>query len=67
MDYEQSLMADIKKFQNKVEADGHHLQDEVKTELSIIQDELHDEERKRRDYDNTLLFDVKAFLSELKD
>jgi len=28
---------------------------------------MHEEERKRRDYDNTLLFDVKAFLSDLKD
>ena len=59
-------MQKVLEFENKTQADGYKLQDTVKTELSIILDELGQEEAKRRDYDQTLLFEVTNFLNDLK-
>ena len=59
-------MQKVLEFENKVQADGYKLQDTVKTELSIIVDELSQEEAKRREYDQNLLFEVTNFLNELK-
>ena len=62
--YERELTHQVQDFQWKVEAQGFQLQDEVKTELSTIQDDLQNEEKKRREYDADLLCDVKMFLDD---
>ena len=59
-------MQEVLGFQNKMEADGFNLQGEVKTELSMLRDELSVEEAKRREYDSNLVSEINGFLSELK-
>ena len=59
------MLQEILDFENRVEADGHKLQGLVKTELSILHDELVQEEVKRREFDQNLLLEVNTFLNEL--
>ena len=48
---ERELMQKVLEFENKVQADGYRLQGLVKTELSILSEELAQEEMKRREFD----------------
>ena len=54
-DYENQMTQEILKFENKTTADGYKLQGLVKTEISILHDDLAREEHKRREYDSNLL------------
>ena len=63
---EKELMQKVLEFESKVNADGQKLQGLVKTELSILGEELGQEETKRREFDQNLLFEVNSFLNELK-
>ena len=59
-------MQEVAIFESKKKAEENKLQSIIKSELSILHDDLKKEERVRREYDQNFTYEVNVFLNKLK-